>query len=245
MQRFFPIYFIVIAVLAGIARTHGGALILLIVFLPLGLLTVAAPTILLYSLALVPLGAALRAPRQHIALIAAAALLPVTLAVAPGLLSEHEARDFAARMSAQDFDRSMASKPRSIELAADASSGIWIYGHSIGDRAAWCNEICTHLLMNSEVDWVRMTTMPGRGRSNGPQSVIYRVEHREVCPELPADHGIEKALRDRLVAGDCLISAPDDGLVPDAILRLTTHYAEGSNSIPDDELPRHTIVQSV
>jgi hypothetical protein len=246
MPRFFLIYFIVITVLAGIACTHGGALILLIVFFPLGLLTIAAPTILLYSLALMPLGAVLRAQRSHIALIAAMALIPLTLAAGPGFLSEREAKDFAARMSAQDFERPVASKPRSIELVGEASSGMWIYGHSVGEKAAWCNDICTRLLMNGEVDWVRMTTMPGRGRSNGPQSVIYRVEHREVCPELPADHGVEKALRDRLVAGDCLISAPDDGLVPDAVVRLTTRYAEGSNTkLPDDGLPGLTTIESV
>jgi hypothetical protein len=246
MQRIFLIHFSVITVLVGVACTHGGALMLLIIFLPLGLLTIAAPTILLYSLALLPLGAALRVPRRHIALIAAAFLLPLLLAVGPGLLSEYEAKDFAARMSAQDFDRAMASKPRRIELAADDSSGIWIYGHSVGDKAAWCNEICTRLLMNGEADWVRMTTIPGRGRSNRPQSVIYRVEHREVCPELPADHSVEKVLRDRLVAGDCLISAPGDDLVPDAVVRLTTRYAEDPNiQLYDGGPSRYTTIKSV
>jgi hypothetical protein len=246
MQRFLLIYFITITVLAGIACTQGGALMLLIMFPPLGLLTVAAPTILLYSFALAPLGAALMAPHRHIALIAATTLIPVALAVGPGLLSGREAKDFATRMGAQDFDRPMTSKPRSIELAGDPGSGMWIHGHSVGDKAAWCNEICTRLLINGEVDWVRMTTLPDRSRSTRPQSVIYRVEHRDICPELPADHRVEKTVRDRLVTGDCLISAPDDSHAPDTVVKLTTLYADWSNTLPPDGgLPGHTNVRTV
>ncbi len=246
MQRYLYVHFIVLTILAGIACTQGGSLILVIVFFPLGLLTIAAPTLLMYSLALAPMGALLRGRSSNVALIAAAALIPIALAVVPGLVSERGAKDFAARMSVQDFDRPTPSKPRSIELAGDGASGMWIYGHSVGDKAAWCNEVCTRLLMNGEVDWVRMTTVSGRGRSNGPQSVIYRVEHREVCPELPADHGVEKVLRDRLVAGNCLISAPDDGSPSDAVVRFRTLYAEGSGGdLPRESLPAQATIASV
>lgn len=246
MQRFLLVYFIAITVLAGIACSQGGALMLMIMFFPLGLLAIAAPTMLLYSCALAPLGAALMAPRRHIALIAATTFIPVVLAIGPGLLSGREAKEFATRMSAMDLDRPMASKPRSVELIGDPASGMWVHAHSVGDKAAWCNDICTRLLINGEVDWVRMTTLPDRGRSTRSQGVVYRVEHREICPELPADHNVEKAVRDRLVAGDCLISAPDDGRTPDAVVKLTTLYTEWSNRpLPDGGLPGHTNVRTV
>jgi len=124
-HKFIVLYFGLFGVLTAIACTQGGALILLIAFLPLGLLTVAAPTILLYSVALVPLGAALMTPRRHVAVIAAAALIPIALAFVPSLRSEQEAKDFAARMSAQDFSRAAVSKPRSLELLGD---GRWRFG---------------------------------------------------------------------------------------------------------------------
>jgi hypothetical protein len=246
MRRFLPFYFIFITVLAAIACTHGGTLILLIVFFPLGFLTLAAPTILVYSVALIPLGTALAARRRHIALIAATALIPIALAVGPGLLSEREAMDLATRVSAQDFDRPMPSKPRSIELAGDPPSGMWVYGHSVGDKSARCNEICTRLLFNGEADWVRMTAAPGNGRSKEAQSVTYHIEHRDVCPELQADHSVEKVMRDRLVAGDCLIGETGGDLMPDAVVKLTTRYADGSNTPrADGGLPALTTIDTV
>jgi hypothetical protein len=241
------LYLILIAVLAGIAGIHEVVRTLLFVLPPLGLLLMAAPTILLYSLALIPPGLALKAPRPRIATIAATALIPVVLAIGPGLLSEHDAKDLAAQLSVQDFHRPMTSKPRSIDLAGDDSSGIWTYMHSVGDKAAWCNDICKRLVMNGEVDWIRMTTLRSLGRSHGTQSVIYRVEQREVCPEIPVDYGaVGKALRDRLVAGDCLISEPDNHLTPDVVVRLTTSDAEGADArVPDSGLSWRATVASV
>jgi hypothetical protein len=248
MQLPLLFYFMMIAAFAVIAAFHVVVTSLLFVFPPLGLLLIAAPTILLYWLALTPLGLAWKAPRPRIAMIAATALIPVVLAIAPGLLSEHDARNLAAHLSAQDFHRPMTSKPRSIELAGDDSSGIWTYMHSVGDKAAWCNDICKRLLMNGEVDWIRMTTLPSQGRSHGTQSVTYRVEHREVCPELPEDYrgAVDKVLRDRLVAGDCLISEPDNHLTPDVVVRLTTSYPEGADTrVPVRGLSWRATVASV
>jgi hypothetical protein len=243
MTRAYYIFLVIIAILAGIACTQGGALILTILILPLGLLTIAAPTILLYDLVFLPM--VLRRNEGKATKYWVLATLAVAAAVAtlPGLLTEQAARDFAQRAEAQDFDRPMASKPRSIELIGDASSGMWVHGHSVGDKAARCNEVCTRLLMNGEVDWIRMTDVTVRGRSRTPQSVVYRFEHRDVCPDLAADHGVEQVLRDRLVASDCLISEPDRGLSPDASVNLTTRYEEQRPS--DIEPPKFVDVRSV
>jgi hypothetical protein len=248
MQRPFLRYFIIVAILTAIAAIHEVIRILLFVLPPLGLLLIAAPTILLYSLALIPLGLALKMPRRRLATVAATALIPILLAVGPGLFSEHEAKGLAAQLSVQDFNRPMPSKPRSIELAGDTSSGIWTYRRTVGDKNASCNDICTRLLMNGEVDWIRMTTLPSQGRSQRTQSVIYRVEHREVCPELPMDYAdaAEKVLRDLLVAGDCLISEPDNHLTPDVVVKLTTSYPEGADTrVPDNGLSWRATVASV
>jgi hypothetical protein len=103
-RKFLIFYFVFFGIFSLIAVIPGGALFLALItamVLPLfgagGFLAIAAPTVLLYSAALVPLWLALTEPRRRIPLIAVTALLPIVVALVPGMLSRQEATEFAMR----------------------------------------------------------------------------------------------------------------------------------------------------
>jgi hypothetical protein len=234
-RKFLIFYFLFFGALSAIALIPGGALIVLLITamgLPLfglpGFLAIASPTILLYSVALIPLGLALTTPPRRIWRIVAAALIPIVAAIGPGLLSQQQAGQFGLRMSKDDMSRPAAAQPKSIELNGDLTSGLFVYNDAVGDQQASCNDICRRLLFNGEVDWVRMTRTPDKymnKRSGTTRSVTYRLERRVSCPQLyPDGTRIEKAVRDRLIAGDCLIAEASGSAVPDATATFTTRY---------------------
>jgi hypothetical protein len=259
-RKFLTIYFIVFGALSIIAAIPVAALMVLLftsMALPLfgapGFLVIASPTILLYSSALVPLWRALAVPDRRIwrIAIAAAAGVPIVAAIAigPGLLSQTEARQFGARMSKGDFSRSVAAKPKSIELIGDFASGMFASGKA-GDAYAPCNEVCRRLLFNGEADWVRMTRIPDtymKKRSGTTRSVTYHIEHRDSCPELfPTGTPIEKAVRDRLIAGDCVIAEVGGENAPDATVKfITLYFNQSYPKAPPDNGPNFAIIETV
>ena len=259
-RKFLTIYFIVFGALSIIAAIPVAALMVLLftsMALPLfgapGFLVIASPTILLYSSALVPLWRALAVPDRRIwrIAIAAAAGVPIVAAIAigPGLLSQTEARQFGARMSKGDFSRPVAAKPKSIELIGDFASGMFASGKA-GDAYSPCNEVCRRLLFNGEADWVRMTRIPDiymKKRSGTTRSVTYHIEHRNSCPELfPTGTPIEKAVRDRLIAGDCVIAEVGGDNAPDATVKFITRYFNQSYpKAPPDNGPNFAIIETV
>ena len=234
-HKFLIGYFIFFGVLAAIAVAPGGALTLLIltaIVLPLfgmpGFLAIASPTIMIYSVALLPLWFALNAGRRGLWFIVPALLVPVAVAFAPGYLSRQEAAAVAARMSHYDFARDAAAKPKSIELIADLESGVFVYGQEIGAKNASCNEICRRLLFNGEAVWVRMTRIPSPymgSRKGTTWRATYRIDRRDSCPQLyPTGMQIEKAVRDRLIAGDCLVEDSTINEPAEVTIRLLTNY---------------------
>lgn len=260
LRKFLTIYFIVFGALSIIAAIPVAALMVLLftsmalpLFGALGFLVIASPTILLYSSALVPLWRALAVPDRPIwrIAIAAAAGVPIVAAIAigPGLLSQTEARQFGARMSKGDFSRPVAAKPKSIELIGDFASGMFASGKA-GDAHSPCNEVCRRLLFNGEADWVRMTRIPDiymKKRSGTTRSVTYHIEHRDSCPDLfPTGTPIEKAVRDRLIAGDCVIAEVGGDNAPDATVKFITRYFNQSYpKAPPDNGPNFAIIETV
>jgi hypothetical protein len=256
-RRFIRFYFLFFGALAVIALIPGGTLVVLLITamaLPLfglpGFLVMASPTILLYSGTLLPLWLALTAPNRRIWRIAAAACIPILVAVAPGLLSRQEARQFRMQSSKDDMNRSAAMNARSVELVGDGISGMFLYGQSVGDKNASCNEICRRLLFNGETDWVRMTRIPDLymdKRAGATWSVTYHLEYRESCPQLyPAGTTIEKAVRDRLIAGDCIIAEASSGAAPAAKVTFTTRYFnQHYPPKPPEDGPNHAVVETV
>jgi hypothetical protein len=256
-SKFLLFYFLLFGALSVIAVIPGGALMVLVITamaLPLfgvpGFLVIASPTILLYSAALVPLWRALTAPHRRFWRIAAAALIPVVVAIGPGLSSQKEARQFAMRMSKDDMSHPAAAQPKSIELNGDGTSGMFVYAQTAGDNYASCNEICRRLLFNGEADWVRMTRTPDiyvNERSGRTSSVAYHIEHRDPCSQLyPGGTTIEKAVRDRLVAGDCLIAEAGGNAAPDATVKFTTRYSnQHYPAKPPDRGPNQAVIVTV
>lgn len=256
-QKFLVFYFLFFGALSVIAFIPGGALVVLLLTamaLPLfggpGWLVIASPTILIYSVSLVPMLLALTAPRGRIWFSVAAAFVPVALAIGPGLGSQQEASLFGARMSKDDFSRPSIAKPRMIELIGDGKSGLFVYGQTVGDEKASCNETCRRLLFNGEADWVRMTRIPDlymNKRSGSTKSVTYRIEHRDSCPQLyPDGTRIEKAVRDRLVAGECVIADDGANAAPDAVVKFTTRYSNQQYPPkPPDDGPAQAIIETM
>jgi hypothetical protein len=256
-RKFLIFHFLFFGALSVIAAIPGGVLTLLLITamaLPLfgvpGVLAAAAPTILLYSAALVPLWLALTASHRRFWQIAAAALIPIAVAIGPGLLSQSEARLFAARMSKDDMSRPAPAKPKSIELIGDGISGMFVYAQTVGDEHASCNEVCRRLLFNGAADWVRMTRIPDiymNGRPGTTWSVTYHMEHRDSCPQFYRDgNTIERAVRDRLIAGDCVIAEADGKAAPDATANFTTRYFnQHYPAKPPDQGPNYAIIETV
>jgi hypothetical protein len=255
MRKFLLVHFMFFGVLALIGLIPGGALMLMLITFPLlgipGFIAIAAPTILLYSVALIPLWLALVPPRSQFWQIAAAMVLAIVatagIAIGPGMRERHEATEFAQRMSKDDISRPATGQPKSIELKGDTTSGMLIYPEAIGDKFASCNETCQRLLFNGEVEWVRMTRVPdiyqGK-RSGNTASVTYRIEHRVSCPQVfPENTAIEKGVRNRLNAGDCLIAEAGRNDRPDASVILTTRYSseQYKPKLPDQAPERATI----
>jgi hypothetical protein len=261
-RKFLTIYFVVFGALSLLAVIPGVPLMVLLLTsmaLPLfgapGFLVIASPTILLYSSALVPLWRALAVPGRGIwpIAIALAAGFPIAVAIAigPGMLSQNAARLFGLQISKDDFSRSpVAAKPKSIELIGDLNSGLFAHGQAVGDSYAPCNEVCRRLLFNGEADWVRMTRIPDiymKKRSGTTRSVTYHLEHRDSCPELfPIGTTIEKAVRDRLIAGDCVIAEPGGDTAPDSTVKFTTRYShQHYPKAPPDKGPNYAIIETV
>jgi hypothetical protein len=153
-------------------------------------------------------------------------------------------------MSKGDISRPVAVQPKTIELNGDGTSGMFVYGQTIGDQYASCIEVCRRLLFNGEADWVRMTRTPDiymNKRSGMSRSVTYHVEHRDSCPQLyPDGTRIEKAVRDRLIAGDCLIADSGGNSAPDATVMFTTRYFNQQYPPkPPDQGPNLAIIVTV
>ncbi|MBR0851819.1 hypothetical protein JQ543_29060 [Bradyrhizobium diazoefficiens] len=246
----------VFGALSAIAAIPNALFWLFIVSIPLlgapGFVVLAAPTILIYLLAIAPLVLARTAPNRPVAigLVAIGLLIPVGIAIVPGWISEQRATEFIARMSADDVSGTADGKPRRIELIGNSASGLFEFNQGIGDKTATCNQICARLLFNGEVDWVRVTRMPDASvllRKETARSVTYRIEHRDFCPDAaPAGYVVEKVVRDRLISGDCLIAEAGGNEAADATVRLSTNYSSKSYPpAPFPDAPDFVLVDSI
>jgi hypothetical protein len=257
-SKYIIAWFVVFGVLSAVAMIPDAALMVLflsaaVLPLPLfglpGYLIIAAPTVLLYSIALLPVWLVLRVGRRRLPLIAAAACVPLVVAVGPGLLSQWAARQLATRGSNNDVSHA-AAKPATIELAGDVIADLPLYGLKVGDEPAFCTEICRRLLFNGEAQWVRMTRIADPTmdrRSPQTRSATYRIERRPSCPQLyPAGIAIERAVRDRLAAGECLIMATAADAAPAARLTfMPRHSPDHSSSRLPDHAPILAIIDMV
>jgi hypothetical protein len=229
-RKFLIFHFVLFGLLTALAQipTTGVFLALILTFGTIGLVMVAtAATVLLYSAALLPAWIVAVSPLRSGWRIAATLLIPAAIATVPGALSVGELHLETARVTGDDFSKAARGQPRSIELIGDWFSGL--YGDGAGHQNAPCGDACRRLLFNREVESVRVTTrsLPTRNApSNVIGSVSYRIERRESCPEAyPEGSRIDKAIRDRIIAGDCLVAAAaiDDQPPQARISVLTLH----------------------
>lgn len=169
-------------------------------------LVIPAPTILLYSISMLP---ALMAGRWLGKRWRYAAALAVAVLVAflPGQLSRMKAEMSWRKFSHDDFTGKVPEQPRTIEIIGDG-------------KFTGCTETCLRLLFNREVEQIRLTmTMEDRRGYAGPYSVAYRIEKRDACPSV--NFGIDKTIRDHIIAGKCLISTVRTYEPSDATLTFT------------------------
>jgi hypothetical protein len=170
------------------------------------ILVIPAPTILLYSISVLPAlvaGRWLSKPWRY----AAALALAVLVAFLPGQLSRMKAEMSWRKFSHDDFTGKAAEQPRTIEIIGDGKFTV-------------CTETCLRLLFNREVEQIRLTmTMEDRRGYAGPYSVAYRIEKRDACPS--ANSSVDKTIRDHIIAGECLISTVRTYEPSDATLTFT------------------------
>lgn len=239
-------YFIVLALLSAFAQSAFGVMIVVILTLGYGTkLLIAAPTLLLYSVAALPAWLAIsHRPRRAWAILVAL-LLPLGVALVPGAISQTEAERYASQFGNQDFARSGQAQPRSIEFIGDVYDwGVFARSFQVGDQRAPCSALCRVLLFNREVDRIRMTKY---WRDRPPQSVTYHIEHRDSCPPAyPAGTVTpEQAFHNRLVAGDCLISETESTSPMEAVVSFTTLYSRYRDDIPPADAPPLVRIDSI
>jgi hypothetical protein len=169
-------------------------------------LVIPAPTILLYSISILPAlmaGRWLSRPWRYAAALASAMLV----AFLPGQLSRMKAETSWRKFSHDDFTGKAPERPRTIEIIGDGKFTV-------------CTELCLRLLFNREVEQIRLTmTMADRPHYAGPYSVAYRIEKRDACPS--ADSIVDKTIRDHIIAGECLISTVRTYEPSDATIAFT------------------------
>ena len=232
-------YFVVLALLSALAQSPPGVVIVLLLTVGCGFpLLVAAPTLLLYSVALLPAWWAVTHQPRRAWTFLAALLLPLGIAVVPGAISQTGADRYADQMDRQDFALTGQPQPRSIEFIGDVYDwGVFHGSYQVGDQRAPCSALCRVLLFNHEVERVRMTKHWG---DRAPQSVTYHLEHCNSCPPVYPPHtgSPEKAFVDRLDAGDCLIAEVESASPMEATVSFTTLYSRYFQGIsPADQPP--------
>jgi len=237
-------YFIVLALLSTLAQGFLGGAIIVVLTLGYGTpLLIAAPTLLLYSVALLPAWlAVIHRPRRALTILVAL-LLPLAVAIVPGAISQTGGNRYANQMGSHDFARPGQGKPRSIEFIGDDDWGVFEHSFRVGDQRAPCSALCRMLLFNREVDRIRMTY----ARRAAPQSVTYYLEHRDSCPPAYPAHtsSPEKAFRDRLDAGDCLIAEAESTSPMEAAVSFTTPYNRYRDYMPPADTPPLTRIDSI
>ena len=128
-------YFILVATLTIMVLgcpLVGVAFLFTIVLSPFALLMVIAPTLLVYSFALLPLYFGATARKRHLLFIAAAIPVPLVVAILPGIISQHQAWQYYKMHSIGDIFRSSPTKPKTIELKSDEFAGMYIGGATCG-----------------------------------------------------------------------------------------------------------------
>jgi hypothetical protein len=231
-------YFLFLGVLSAFAQAPYIAIFVAIFTAGTGLFVlVAAPTILVYSVSLLPIWIALTNRPRWWSTVVFALLFPPALAIAPGLLSQKTVRSLAEQADHDDHSRSSLVKPKTLEVIGDDLSGVFEYGQQIGDGRASCSELCRRLLFNHEIEWVRMSLLP-RGLLSPTHRVTYHVENRPVCPKVyPDGTKVEKAFEERLAAGECLIADSENLRPADAVINLSTlHDREMLRPSPNSDL---------
>jgi hypothetical protein len=231
-------YFIVLALLSALAQQSLGVIIVVVLTLGYGTrLLIAAPTLLVYSVASLPAWLAMTHRPRRALTILAALLLPLGVAIAPGAISQTGGDCYADQIGRQDFALAGQAQPRSIEFIGDVYDwGVFEGSFQVGDKRAPCSALCRMLLFNREVDRVRMTKYWGDRPS---LSVTYHLEHRDNSPPAYPAHtsSVEKPFRDRLDAGDCLLSATESTSPMEAAASFTALYNRNYNILPADAPP--------
>ena len=223
-------YFGTLLVLAALSQIDGVLAIASLLVVP-GILLVAANTLLLYSVLLLPF---FLRPREMLQkpFMAALAILPALL-VAFGIpqLAQSRRDAFIAQQQQQDFDQGRpADKVRTIAFAVARTA----------DLA--CNDLCERLLYNREVDKVVRAYFDNSALQGTPQTVGYRVEKQATSCErgqgAPGAYSVGSQAR--RIAGECIVREPDAD--PDAadaaITEWPLYYTGGLWRDPRDDNDR-------
>jgi hypothetical protein len=183
-------YFIVVSALALLSQS--GVILVLAFFLLVapGLILWASNTVLAYSVALIPVYLIAPHLKRAPSMLAPALLPALMLVFLPHYLSQPAYHAFTRPYLAQDF-----STPAQPGMHTVLLEGPLVRPHAEDG----CVELCQQLLYGGDVESVLQIHYDGTFR--------YRIEHRDVCPELPTNAATPYA-RARSLSGDCLIGEP-------------------------------------
>jgi hypothetical protein len=243
-EKYLVAYFLVLGVLSAVALIPGdwGTIVLFLVALvfqaPGFFIVGFAPTILLYSLAALPLWWSQGRQDRRSWRFTVAACIPVLVAVGPGGISYLGVKQFVTDVSREDMARRAVAKPRSIEFIIDGR--LFKSDETFGNRHAPCDDLCRRLLFNREVDWVRITRK--NSLQSGASIATYRIARRDMCLEL-RPNGSEVTGFGRPSAEDCMIVELGGYGTADAVVQLVELYSR--NRSRRSALDEETVPQAV
>ena len=243
--RGWAVYFIGLGVLTTLCIASQTIVVVALFMIVPGLILLAAPSLLAYSL-IAAFGVLLG--RRWGWLIAA--ILVVAIGVVPPLLANGPLMERAAALRSGDRPyRAEHSRPATVALLLDTPA--WSAGRN-GDVLG-CHQYCQRLLYGNEAKTV-LIGIPKGGTDPlaGVAVDAYRVEHREKCPppDLPERDSwreignriggarTDDMIRLRVSAGDCLLRQPARLIDADLII------VEQSVSIDRDQVRPRPALQA-
>lgn len=215
-----PLYVVVTIISAAVALVPDLSVYLVLFTLGLGLPLLFAPTVLLYMTASWPLLAAIHARRRPRRDIPVALFILVAVALLPGALSRVVAQMDAASFVKDDAGSRLSTSLRRLEIERPAR----FYGGRFDPLAtAPCDALCQALLLNRELDEIRVSVRGASGSATGRSAVVYSYARRSGCPRAfaSADLSLHETQR-RASRGECIIAKIDAAWSPSPKLTVTT-----------------------
>ena len=207
-------YFGILVVLSALSLSPEIVMLGFMLFLVPGLILMAAPTLLLYSTLLLPLYLSFKHPQYRIPLIVAGLVLPLGVALLPGVLARQLHDGYFRRVLAADFSKPSTIHPRTYRIPASLSG--------VEGRQSLCWMFCQQLLFDGGVEAV-FVTFYGEWR--------FRIAKAGPCLETLSSPA--RQYQPRVLRGECLVEERVSSAEPDVEVLSSDRKSDPAKRAPD------------